>query len=81
MEHESMFIICLGVIGLAYFIYYNDYRRIERYYYQHDRKLFVLLEVSMLIVVASILFNVRHIVMEFLMKWQAKLLKAMKRRM
>ena len=81
MQYESVFIICLGVIGLAYFIYYNDYRRIERYYYNNDRKLFVLLEVSMLIVVASILFNVRHIVMSYLMKWQAKMLKAMKQRM
>lgn len=62
-----LFIIAICGIVILYFYLNNSTRRIERYYLKNNKGLFVLLEICMIIIVMSILFNIRHIIVMFLM--------------
>ena len=65
---QSVLIIVFSAVCLTYFYFKNSARRIERYYLKNDKGLFVLLEVTIFVLVVSIMFNIRHIIVEFLKK-------------
>jgi hypothetical protein len=63
-----MFYYCtlfIAAVMLAYYSYKNDYQRIERYYFKHDRKLYYVLRAVHFILLASIILNVRYVVYEY----------------
>ncbi len=50
----------LAVVVLLYFNYKNDYKRIERYYFKENRKLYYVLRAAHFILLASIVLNARY---------------------
>lgn len=65
---DSIIILIISGVIVAYFYYQNDTRKIERYYYQTDKKLFALLEVSLFLLILALGYNARHIVMTFIVR-------------
>jgi hypothetical protein len=67
----SLFIA--GVI-LLYFMYKNDYQRVERYYFKKDRKLYYVLRACHFVLLMAIILNIRYVIYsyahEFLKKFQ-----------
>lgn len=63
---ENIIFITIAGTAILYYYWHNKTRKIERFYYKTDKKLFVLLEVSVLLLTLSIGFNARYIVMDFL---------------
>lgn len=57
------YIVLFTLITFLLFHYNNSYRKIERYYYNENKTLFVLLEICILIIVFSFLNNVRYVIM------------------
>ena len=76
----TLFIVVLTSAVILYFHFNNSYRKIERYYYNTDKNLFVLLEISLLIMVISLMFNLRHVILLFILPWQKRLLKKLSRK-
>lgn len=67
MKENIIFVIIAGV-AILYYYWHNTTRKIERFYYKTDKKLFVLLEVSVFLLTLSIGFNARYIIISFLSK-------------
>lgn len=57
--------LCLAVVVLLYFNYKNDYKRIERYYFKENRRLYYLLRAAHFILLASIVLNARYILYSY----------------
>ena len=55
----------LGVVVLLYFKYKNDYQRIERYYFKHNRRLYIVLRAAHFILLATILLNIRFYIYKY----------------
>jgi hypothetical protein len=57
------YIVLFTLITFLLFHYNNSYRKIERYYYNENKTLFVLLEICILVIVFSFLYNIRYSIM------------------
>jgi hypothetical protein len=57
--------LSLAVVVLLYYNYKNDYRRIERYYFKENRKLYFVLRAAHFILLASIVLNARYILYSY----------------
>ena len=55
----------IGGVMLLYFMYKNDYQRIERYYFKKDRKLYYVLRACHFILLMAIVLNIRFIIYEY----------------
>ena len=55
----------LAVVVLLYFNYKNDYKRIERYYFKENKKLYYVLRAAHFILLASIVLNARYILYSY----------------
>lgn len=55
----------LGTAILLYFMYKNDYQRIERYYFKNDRKLFYVLRACHFVLIVSIVWIIRTLVYRY----------------
>lgn len=49
----------LGIAILLYFMYKNDYQRIERYYFKNNRKLYYVLRACHFVLIVSIAWSIR----------------------
>jgi hypothetical protein len=58
----------LAAVVLLYYNYKNDYKRIERYYFKENRKLYFVLRAAHFILLASIVLNVRYILYSYASK-------------
>jgi hypothetical protein len=67
----------LATVMLIYYSYKNDYQRIERYYFKHNRRLYYVLRATHFILLASIILNIRYVVYEY----ADDLLKSLKKRL
>lgn len=61
--YDNLIIILLCAIGLVYFFYKNENRKIERYYFKHNKYLYALLAFINFILIIAIIANSRNIVM------------------
>lgn len=69
IQHRNEYILSgvLAVIcGICLIIFYfnNKYKRIERWYYYHNKYLYILLELCYYLLFISFVFNARYIVYE-----------------
>ena len=71
----TSFIIALASISLLLFWHFNHYRCVERYYFDNYKTVFVIIEICLLIMIFSLVFNVKHILFGFAGKWIKKLKK------
>jgi hypothetical protein len=55
----------LAFVVLLYFNYKNDYKRIERYYFNQNKRLYYLLRAVHFILIASIILNARFILYSY----------------
>ena len=55
----------IAAVVLLYFKYKNDYQRIERYYFNHNRRLYIVLRAVHFFLLASILLNIRFVVYKY----------------
>lgn len=60
----SLAVVC-GVC-LVVFYFQNKYKRIERWYYDHNKYLYILLELCYYLLFISFVFNARYLVYEFI---------------
>lgn len=58
----------LAVVVLLYFNYKNDYKRIERYYFKENRKLYYMLRAAHFILLVSIIMNARYVLYSYAQK-------------
>lgn len=72
------YIVLFTLITFLLFHYSNSYRKVERYYYNENKTLFVLLEISILIIVFSLLNNIRYVVMQLFQPFIDKLINKYK---
>lgn len=72
--NTTYFIIIVSAVTLLFFWYSNHYRKIERYYYGNNKNLFVLLEICILILMFSLVFNTKFIVFQFINVFYKKVL-------
>jgi hypothetical protein len=72
--YTTLIIIIITTITFLIFKYHNNYKKIELYFLNNDKKLFILLEISLLIITLSLIYNIRHFIMIFIKKFtkQAK---------
>jgi hypothetical protein len=63
---DSIIILIISGLIVGYFYWNNDTRKIERFYYQKDKKLFALLEVCLFLLILSLGYNARYIVIMYL---------------
>jgi hypothetical protein len=60
----SIIILILSTIAILLFHLNNKYRKIERYYYNTNKSLFVLLELSILVLVLGFLYHIKFVGMK-----------------
>lgn len=60
----SLIIAGICGISLLIFMHYNRYKRVERFYYYHDKYLYILLELVYYLLFISFVFNARFLVFE-----------------
>lgn len=66
MIHTCIFVAAVSGLALAYFFYYNKNRRVERFYYKHNKLLYALLMFACFLLAAGFVLNSRHLSSEFL---------------
>lgn len=59
-------IIIISAVTVLLFNYSNSYRKIERFYYNKNKSLFLLLELCVLILVLSFLYHIRFIILNLM---------------
>jgi hypothetical protein len=62
----DIIIVILSGISLLYYFYYNENRKIERYFYQNNKVLFTVLEVTSFIILTSLIYNIRFILFNYI---------------
>lgn len=55
----------VGSVILLYFMYKNNYQRIERYYFKKDRKMYYLLRACHFILLMAIVLNIRFVIYNY----------------
>lgn len=66
------FIIFITGFSLLYYFYSNRNRRIERYFIMHDKRCYMLLQITYLILIISLFLNIRFIITLYFKKWTLK---------
>jgi hypothetical protein len=72
---ESCFVIGLASMAVIILLYHNEYRKLEKYFYENNKSLFILLEICIFVILLSMVFNVRHIAYLMLGKLASRLKK------
>lgn len=67
------FIIFITGFSLLYYFYSNRNRRIERYFIMNDKRCYMLLKITYLILLLSLFMNIRFIIVLYFKKWTLKL--------
>lgn len=62
----SFILVTLSSLSIAIYNKSNKYKRIQRYYYDNYRMLYILNEVCFFILISSLIYNSRYIVTELL---------------
>ncbi len=60
----AFIIIFISGVTLLTFVHINKYKKVERYYYYHDKYLYILLELVYYLLFISFVFNTRYIIYE-----------------
>lgn len=55
----------IGGVILLYFMYKNDYQRVERYYFKKDRKLYYVLRACHFVLLMAIVLNIRYVIYSY----------------
>jgi hypothetical protein len=69
MSKEHVVATCLAVacgIVLLLFLRVNEYKRVERWFYYHDKYMYILLEFCYYILFISFVFNARFLAYELI---------------
>jgi hypothetical protein len=72
---SSIFIILVTGITILVFNHYNEYKRIERFFYNHNKYMYIVLEFTYYILFISMVFNIRFIAYEVIKHLSLKHLK------
>lgn len=62
----DILIVILSGISLLYYFYYNENRKLERFFYKNNKVLFTVLEVTCFIILTSLIYNIRFILINFI---------------
>lgn len=60
----SLIIIFISGVTLLSFAHLNKYKKVERYYYYHNKYLYILLELVYYLLFISLVFNARFLAYE-----------------
>lgn len=63
---SSIFIIILTSASLLIFSHYNKYKRIERYFYNNNKNLYIVIKICYNVLFISMVFNIRFVVYEII---------------
>jgi hypothetical protein len=67
MKKEHLLATCLAAacgISLLIFMHFNKYKRVERWFYYHNKHLYILLELCYYLLFISFVFNARYLAYE-----------------
>lgn len=62
MWTHSLFILAVSILPVLTFHYFNEYKRVERWYYRNHKPLYLALQVSYFLLVLSIALHGRYVV-------------------
>jgi hypothetical protein len=67
------FSLAFAVVVLIYYKWKNDYRRIERWYFKTNRRMYYLLQACYFILLVAVILFARYFVYSCVAKWTANL--------
>ena len=67
-------ILFITIVAILIFHYNNSYRKIERYYFNNDKSLFLLLELCIFILAISFIYHIRFLIIDYVLTpWMKRL--------